>query len=52
MKQEQDNYRRRLARFTRTASIMDHRDPVDTRKARAERYARRNKTCGKRAVFS
>ena len=50
MKNEQ-NFRRRLARFTRTASVHDLRDPLDTRRARAARYAKRNKTEGKKAVF-
>lgn len=46
-----DNYKRRLFRFSRTASVMDLRDPFETRKARAARYARRNKTEGRKAVF-
>lgn len=45
------NLRRRLARFTRTASVHDLRDPLDTRRARAARYAKRNKTEGRKAVF-
>lgn len=45
------NYKRRLFQFSRTASIMDLRDPFETRKARAARYARRNKTEGRKAVF-
>ena len=45
------NYKRMLFRFARTSSIMDLRDPLDTRKARAARYARRNKTEGRKAVF-
>lgn len=45
------NYKRHLFQFSRTASIMDLRDPLDTRKARAARYARRNKTEGRKAVF-
>lgn len=43
--------KRRFMRFTKTASVHDLRDPLDTRKARAERYARKNKTDGRKAVF-
>lgn len=46
------SYRFRLARFTKSTCVMDLRDPLETRKARAERYARRYKTCGKRAVYA
>lgn len=51
MKAERDSYRRRLGRFARSRTVMDLRDPFETRKARAERYARKNKTERKRAVF-
>jgi hypothetical protein len=44
--------KRRLNRFTKTASVMDLRSDEETRKARAERFERRNKTSGKRAVFA
>lgn len=44
--------KRRLCRFTKTASVMDHRDEIDTRKARCEKYAAKNKTCGKAATFN
>lgn len=43
--------KRRLCRFSRTVSVMDNRPDSETRKLRAERFAKRNKTCGKRAVF-
>ena len=45
------SYRQRLRQFARSYVVMDLRDSIETRKARAERYARKNKTCGKRAVF-
>lgn len=41
----------RFNQFTRTASVMDLRPEITTRRYRCERHARRNKTCGKRAVF-
>lgn len=46
-----ESFKRRINRFTRTVSIMDLRDPFETRKARAQRYARKNKTEGRKAVF-
>lgn len=45
------SFKFRLSRFTSSRCTMDLRDPLETRKARAERYARKNKTCGKKAVF-
>lgn len=44
--------KRRMSQFTRTASVLDLRPDWETRKARSERFAKRNKTSGKRAVFS
>ena len=46
-----DSYRFRLSRFTRTISVLDLRDPLEMRRARAARYAKRNKTEGRKAVF-
>lgn len=43
--------KRRLCQFNRTVSVMDLRPEYETRKARAERFERRNKTSGKRTVF-
>lgn len=41
-----------LNRFSRTVSVMDLRiDVVEERRRKAERFARRNKTCGRVAVF-
>ncbi len=40
-----------LSRIPRTVSVMDLRDDLETRKARCEKYARKNKTCGKVASF-
>lgn len=44
--------KRRFAQFSRTVSVMDLREAHMTRKARCEKFARKNKTCGKRAVFA
>lgn len=44
--------RAQFARFTRTASVTDLRPATTTRLHRCERFARKNKTCGRRAVFS
>ncbi|QYW01716.1 hypothetical protein CPT_Ptah_001 [Stenotrophomonas phage Ptah] len=41
-----------FSRFVRSYTTMDLRTDEETRKVRAERYARKNKTCGKRAVFN
>lgn len=46
-----DSYRRRCARFCRSRTTMDLRDPVETRLKRAAKHAKRNKTCGRKAVF-
>lgn len=43
--------KRLFFRFTRTTYTMDLRSDYETRAARAERYAKRNHTCGKRSVF-
>lgn len=48
----QQSYRQRLNQYVRSYVVMDLRDPIETRLARAERYARKNKTCGRRAVFA
>ncbi len=40
-----------LSRIPRTVCVMDLRDDLGTRKARCEKYARKNKTCGKMASF-
>jgi len=52
MQMKNDNLRRRLSRFSRSYVTLDLRDPFDTRKARAARYARKYKTEGRKAVFS
>jgi hypothetical protein len=41
-----------LNKFCRTVSVLDMRPDEETRKARCEKYARKNKTCGKRANFA
>ncbi|QYW01951.1 hypothetical protein CPT_Pepon001 [Stenotrophomonas phage Pepon] len=41
-----------FSRFVRSYTTMDLRTDEETRKVRAERYARKNKTCGKRAVYA
>lgn len=47
------SYKMLLNRFSRTVSVMDLRiDVVEERRRKAERYSRRNKTCGKRSVFA
>ena len=40
-----------LSRIPRTVSVMDLRSDLETRKARCEKYARKNKTCGNVASF-
>lgn len=46
------SYKMLLNRFSRTVSVMDLRiDVVEERRRKAERYSRRNKTCGKTAVY-
>lgn len=46
------SYKMLLNRFSRTVSVMDLRiDVVEERRRKAERYSRRNKTCGRVAVF-
>lgn len=43
--------KRSFMRFSRTLSVNDMRPDESTRADRAERYAKKNKTCGKRAEF-
>ena len=43
--------RRAFGQFTRTASCLDMRTDAETRKARAQKYERKNKTNGKRAQY-
>lgn len=43
--------KRRLCRFTKTASVMDHRPDYMTRKARAEKFQAKHRTAGKRSIF-
>ncbi|WWO60271.1 hypothetical protein [Xanthomonas phage SB4] len=38
-------------RFVRSYQTMDLRTDEETRSVRCEKFARKNKTCGKRAVF-
>ena len=45
-------FKRLLTQFTRTAYVIDLRPSEMTRKARCERYAKKNKTCGKPARFA
>jgi hypothetical protein len=42
---------RKFMQFPKLASKLDMRPDHGTRKMRAERHARKYKTCGKRAVF-
>lgn len=44
--------KRKFCRFAKTAHVLDLRDSREVRKTQAERYAKRNGTCGKRAVFA
>lgn len=47
------SFKMTLNRFSRTVSVMDLRiDVVEERRRKAERFARRNKTCGKRSMFA
>ncbi|URA06951.1 hypothetical protein Pfeifenkraut_BL30054 [Xanthomonas phage Pfeifenkraut] len=45
------SFKMRLNRFFRSYVTLDLRTEEETRKARCEKFARKNKTCGKRAVF-
>ena len=45
-------FKRILSQFARTAYVIDLRPAETTRKARCERYAKKNKTCGKRVTFA
>ena len=38
-------------RFARVVSVIDLRSDEDTRRARCEAFAKRNKTCGRVASF-
>lgn len=49
---EKHSFRFRLNAFRKQRVVLDERDPVELRRHRAERYAKKNKTCGKKAVFS
>ena len=44
-------FKRLLSQFTHTTYVIDLRPAEMTRKARCERFAKKNKTCGKRATF-
>lgn len=45
------SFKMRLNRFFRSYVTLDLRTDEETRKVRCERYAAKNKTCGKPAVF-
>lgn len=45
------SYKMRLSRFFKSYVTLDLRSDDETRRARCERFAKRNKTCGKPAVF-
>ena len=45
------SFKFRLSAFTKSTCVMDLRDPLDTRRHRAERFERKNKTNGKRSVY-
>lgn len=45
------SFNMRLNRFFCSYVTLDLRTEEETRKARCEKFARKNKTCGKRAVF-
>ncbi|QVR48685.1 hypothetical protein [Stenotrophomonas phage BUCT609] len=42
----------RLNKLCKAVTVLDLRSDEETRKARCEKYARKHKTCGKRAVFA
>lgn len=44
--------KRLFCQFVRSYTTMDLRTDEETRRVRAERYAKKHKTCGKRAVFT
>lgn len=46
------SFRFRLGRFTKSTLVMDLRDPLETRKKRAEKAERKNKTYGKKSEFA
>lgn len=46
------SYRFRLGKFTKSTLVMDLRDPIETRRKRAERAERKNKTYGKKSEFT
>ncbi len=45
------SYKFILSRIPRTVSVMDLRDDLETRKARCDKFALKNRTCGKVASF-
>lgn len=46
------SFKMRLNRFVRSRCTLDFRfDTLEERRMRCERFAAKNKTCGKRAVF-
>ena len=45
-------FKMRINRFFRSYVTLDLRTDEETRRVRCERYALKNKTCGKRAVFN
>lgn len=44
--------KRLFCKFVRSYTTMDLRSDEETRRVRCERYAKKHKTCGKRAVFA
>lgn len=46
------SFRFRLGRFNKSTLVMDLRDPLETRKKRAEKAERKNKTYGKKSRFT
>lgn len=50
--ERRSDIKRKFCQFSKTVSVLDLRSDEETRKARAERFERKNKTGGKRAVFA
>lgn len=46
------SYRQRLRQFARSYVVMDLRDPIETRLARATAYERRYKTAGRPSRYA
>ncbi len=46
------SFKMRLNRFFKSYTTLDLRTDEETRRIRCERFAAKNKTCGKRAVFT